>query len=138
MSNFIKDLVFGMLSALVPLNSMSKFFDINSTKNGFSYTNAVKYYPILFALTNAGLMPLMRHYHINNFFIIGFIFALIYSTVGRFRAEIPQRVYELKDVNNFHLQSLGVWGLFYGIIGYLYYKYICGPNCINLMMLEHF
>ena len=90
MNNFIKDLAFGMLSAYVPLNMMSSQFGVNSTKNGFSYTNAIRFFPILFGVVNAGLMPMMRHMRINNYFIIGFIFAIVYSSFGRFMVEIPQ------------------------------------------------
>jgi hypothetical protein len=138
MNNFIKDLVFGMLSAYVPLNMMSSQFGVNSTKNGFSYTNAIRFFPILYGVINAGLMPLMRHLRINNYFIIGFIFAIVYSSFGRFMAEIPQRVFEMEDVNRFHLQSVVTWGLFYGIVGYFYYNYLCSPNCINVTMVRGF
>lgn len=122
----IKDFVAGLIASFVPLTAMSfKFDNRDCTKNGFSFTNAVRTIPIFFGIINVIVFYLLRLLGIRNFFLIGFIFAIIYSSFGRFVSGVPTKVFDMENPNYFHLYAIITWGLFYGIIIQIFYKYIC-------------
>ncbi len=122
-SNYIiKDFIFGMLAAYVPIMAISSTFKDKMDKNGINYASFVRWTPFMFGIINAVFMALFRSLGIHNFIVIGAIFSIIYSGIGRFYAKIPTLLFEMKDPNMFHLYALVTWTLFYGIFGSLYYN----------------
>ncbi len=115
MINTIKrNLIIGLLASFVPIYMTSYKFINNCTKNGINYPQLVRNTPIIFAILNIILIPLFNYFNINNWFIIGAIFSIIYSSMGRFISGIPTKVFELENPNYFHLYALIIWTLFYG------------------------
>ncbi len=114
--NLVKYFVYGLLATYVPLNLMGTHFHQANvfTKNNFPFINIIRYTPIIFGIINVIVFSILHWIGIKNFFLIGAIFSLIYSSMGRWISEVPQRVFEM-DPNQFQLQALIVWVLFYGI-----------------------
>ncbi len=110
-----KNLVIGLLAAFVPIYLTSYEYKDNCIKNGINYLNIVRNTPIIFAILNIILIPLFNILGITNWYIIGALFSIIYSSMGRFISQIPQKVFEMNNPNYFHLYALIIWTLFYGI-----------------------
>ncbi len=122
MDIIFKDGLFGLILAYVPIISMSYYFDKETVKNEFSYTNMIRSVPIIFLILNILSMAIFRTLNINNMFIIGIIMSIIYSSIGRFMFNIPTRVFDMNNPNMFHIYALITWSLVYGIIGNIYYN----------------
>ena len=120
-NNLTKHFTIGALSGLVPITLMSFFFN-NIIKNNYPYTTVVQLSPIIMGIIHTLVFTfLVEPFNLQNFFMIGMIFAAIYSSYGRFVGEVPQKVFELEDPNYFHLYAIVIWGLFYYVIvQYLY------------------
>ncbi len=126
MNNIVKDFLIGTFTSFVPLYLMSyQFDDKDCIKNAFSFPNAVRTLPIFFGISGVVAFYLFRLLGIHNFFLIGVIFAIYYSSIGRFYANIPTRVFELENPNMFHVYAVIIWGLFFGFIVRFLYNYIC-------------
>lgn len=77
--------------------------------------------PLGFAVANVVLLPLLFKMGIRNYFLIGAILSLVYSSVGRFIFKVPQETLCTSPLL-FQLQALVIWTIVYGIIGFLIEK----------------
>jgi len=124
--NIGKDFIFGALAGYVPITLMSFQYNKGAlVKNGHSYIKMARTVAWMFAFANILIMALMRVLGIKNLFVIGFISAMIFSSYGRFIANVPRDIFEMKNENWFHVYAAIIWTLFYGVGGGLYYNYIC-------------
>jgi len=113
--NIKKNIIIGLVASFVPLMLMSFTFDKNKTCyiDGFNYLKIVKQMPIMFVIINIILLPLLSKLNIKNYYIIGAILSVVYSSIGRYN-QIPQNLFKM-DPNIFQLKAVVLWTLFYGL-----------------------
>jgi len=116
LKKFKKNITIGLIASFVPIVLMSFAFEKNdgcsiSDKN---YPQIVRTMLIMFVVLNVILLPLLSKFKIKNYFIIGAILSVVYSTTGRFSG-IPQKIFKI-DPNMFQLNALVLWTLYYGLV----------------------
>ncbi len=111
---FKKSIIVGLIASFVPIYMMSYQFK-DCVKNGYNYPQTVRMLPIMFIILNIILLPLLnKFFNIKNYFIIGAIMSIIYSTIGRLQG-VPQKLFNMNP-NLFQLSALVIWTLFYGLV----------------------
>lgn len=124
------DLLIGYATSIVPTNVITSAY-YNNLSNGddvtdlkyFDYVGSLRNTPVFFALVNVIVMmvidKLYEGYDINprtRFLVAGLIIALIYSNLGRFYLQIPQRVLKMPDPIMFNLYAIITWIIVYFIV----------------------
>ena len=127
-STWQKSVLIGTLASLVPIVVLGlPFYKAEQArKRGEqpdcaprgSYPKMVWSLPLGFALTNLALLPLLYKLGVRNYFAIGAILSVLYSSFGRFVAKVPQEVL-CTNPTSFQISALVLWALVYGLIGYL-------------------
>lgn len=115
------DVIVGLLASFVPIYAMNPYFtDQNCMKNGISYLNIVRIMPIFFAIITPILMMIFRYLGLNkntwSWLVIGFIYAMVISSIGRFMVGIPTKVMEMENPNMFHIFAIITWVLFFSLL----------------------
>ena len=110
-----KNIVIGLIASFVPIVLMSFAFEKNdgcsiSDKN---YPQMVRSLIVMFVVLNVVLIPLLSKLKIKNYYIIGAILSVVYSSIGRFSG-VPQNILKI-DPNIFQLNALVLWTLYYGL-----------------------
>lgn len=113
---FKKNIVIGIISSFVPIILLSYAFGKNNGCNilNFKYPQMVRMLLIMFIIINVLAFPLFKKLNIKNYFIIGAILSVIYSSIGRFSG-VPQQLLKMNP-NKFQFNALILWTLFYGLI----------------------
>ena len=120
----IRDIIVGLLAGYVPINAMGSQMGKECEKNGFSFVSAARFTPLMFAVLFPVVMAILRYYGISkNYWILGLVFAVIVSSIGRFIMDIPRKVFEMKNPNWFHVYAIVAWELFFNTIARLVYEY---------------
>ena len=118
---FKRNIIIGLLASFVPLYLISIEFKNNCNKNNINFPQLVRSIPISFAIINIILIPFLNFLGIYNWFLIGAVLSIVYSSMGRFISKIPQKIFEMENENYFHIYAFFIWTLFYGFfIGYIY------------------
>lgn len=111
-----KNIIIGLLASFVPMVLLSNAFNKKGThiigKHNM-FGNFI-YLPIMFAVINIIMLPILSYFNIKNYFLIGAILSVIYSSIGRFTG-IPQQVFNT-DPNMFQFNAVALWALYYGIV----------------------
>ena len=68
----------------------------------------------MFIVVNVILLPLFSKLNIQNYYIIGAILSLLYSSTARYLGS-PQNLLKINP-NTFQLKALVIWTLYYGLI----------------------
>ncbi len=116
LKKFKKNITIGLIASFVPIVLMSFAFEKNngcsiSDKN---YPQMIRSLIIMFVVLNVVLLPLLSKLNIKNYYIIGAILSVVYSSTGRFSG-IPQKIFKI-DPNMFQLNALVLWTLYYGLL----------------------
>lgn len=119
-----KDIIVGLLAAYVPINAMGTYLNNNNcTKNGFSIVSTTRYTPLFFALLFPVVMSIIRRFGLHtNLYIVGFIFGIVISSIGRFIFKIPTRLFEMENPFMFHVYAIVVWTMFFLFMGRMVYS----------------
>lgn len=117
MNDLKVSIIIGSLASLVPIYLQSFAYDDRCIKNGISYPNSVRSIIPTFIFINIVSLYIFRKLNIKNYFLIGAVLSVIYSSMGRYY-KVPQKVFGMNP-NKFQLQAIFLWSIIYGIIGFL-------------------
>ena len=115
LKKFKKNIIIGIIASFVPIILLSFTFDKNDgcSISGYNYPQIVITMPIMFIVLNVILIPLLSKLKIENYYMVGAILSVVYSSIGRFSG-IPQNILKM-DPNIFQLSALVLWTLYYGL-----------------------
>ena len=111
-----KNIIIGIIACIEPIIELSVIFNKSCSISNFDYTypEIVRIIFVIYVGLNILLLPLLSKLNINNYYIIGAILSIIFSSIFRYY-KVPQKVYNM-DPNIFQIGSLLLWSLYYGII----------------------
>ena len=119
----LHDLLIGYFTSIVPTNILASSYSKNANYDGFDFIQVLQITPIFFAITNVIIMSAIdatfSAYSLNvnyRFIVAGLLIALIYSSIGRFYLEIPQKVLKMQDPIYFQIYAIAVWIFVYFIV----------------------
>jgi len=122
----VRDMIVGLLAGYVPIHAMGSHLGKKCEKNGFSFNTMARFTPLMLAVLFPIIMGILRYLSpkwSKNYWVLGLIFALIISSIGRFGFDIPRKVFEMENPNWFHVYAIVTWELFFHIIARLVYSY---------------
>ena len=111
--NIIKNIIIGIIASLVPLVIMSFVVDKKDSMSNFNYLKNIIMFIVMFVVLNVTLLPLLSKLNINNYYIIGAILSLVYSSIGRYYKS-PQKIFKINP-NLYQFSALILWTLYYGL-----------------------
>ncbi len=113
--NIKKNIIIGIIASLVPIVIMSLVLDktCSISNYNFNYPKTIRMLLVMFVIINVTLLPLLSKLNINNYYIIGAILSLIYSSIGRYY-KAPQKILKI-DPNQYQFNALILWTLYYGL-----------------------
>lgn len=115
----LKDFLLGVLTSTIPIFIItSKNKDVCDEQT----LNLLKYIPFLFGVINVFIYIIVEYIITNfnldksfKFLVAGILAGIIYSSIGRFYTNIPQRILGM-DLNKFQIYALIVWSFVYAFI----------------------
>ena len=119
MSNLVKHFVFGMLTSFVPIITLS-FYHGRMIKHDLDYALMARWSPLIFGMINMLVFVVAESYGVVDYFLIGAVMSMIYSSFARYH-ELPEKLLKMENPNYYHVLSLVIWGIVYGVgMDYLY------------------
>lgn len=123
--HLLKDVIVGLISGYVPIYATASHFEESCVKDGVSYTDIARYNIFMFIPVTIIVMNILRLTgQSNNYLLAGFIFAMTYSSIGRFIGDYTSKVFEMDNPNMFHVYAIVSWELFYNIVARAVYDYV--------------
>jgi hypothetical protein len=125
------DLLIGYATAIVPTHVLSDAYYKNLEQNPtetsdndyFDYVDILRSTSIFFAVTNLIVISIVDSLYLTyswdlstRFVVTGFVIALIYSNIGRFYLQIPQKVLKMEDPIWFNIYAVVAWILVYFVV----------------------
>ena len=118
-NNLALAFVTGLLSYFISMvPSAVAILKDSSKRNLVDFEKKFLYMPYLYGLVNVLLFVVIIHLlpkQLNSWWTLGLLIAILYSGGGRL-AGLPQNVYEVGNINLFHLGALIVYLPLYGIV----------------------
>ena len=122
-----KSIIIGIIACIEPIIEFSLIFDktcsipygrvakqANIPNFNYTYPELVTIIFLIYVGLNIILLPLLSKLNINNYYIIGAILSIIFSSIFRYY-NIPQQMYNI-DPNIFQIGSAFFWLLYYGVV----------------------
>ena len=105
------------------MNDLAKVVEKMELDVDFDYVSALRNTPLFFGIANVIIMSLVDRVFENNNFDLGYRFlftgvivGLIYSMIGRFYLQIPQKVLHMKDPIWFNVMAVFIWTAAYFVL----------------------
>jgi len=85
-------------------------------KQDINYELLAVFIPAALGIFNVINMKIVEQYGINSSLIVGGIAGLIFSLVGRFKLELPKKIFNIKDEYKVHLMAPVLYALIFRFI----------------------
>lgn len=92
-------------------------YKINGRPNNIPYEMIVIIVPLLFGIFGIINYYIIKKYNDKNYsIIVGLIFGLLLSLIGRFYLKLPSKLFKLKNENIVHIIAMIIYGFIFRVI----------------------
>lgn len=117
-ANFLKVIILSSLVSLITIGYVSNGYYKNNKPSKVPYNDIIIIIPILYGIMGIINYIVTSKLGINWSFIVGAIFGLLLSLVGRFVLDLPRLIFNFKKDNEYlvHIYAIMLYGCIFRFI----------------------